>query len=269
MSMFKLSWNNATAPERIDLVFENRNKAYGAFVIRKEYEKVVLKAFVISIAAFVFAFYLPAIIRFISGAADELGKKKVEVKITELAPPPDMDETKPPPPPPPEIKLPDLKEVKFTPPVIVEEEVVEQIVDIKEMDNAVIGDENNLDGDTIAIEAPPQVNEVIEEDEAPVLFAPVMPEFPGGEEAFYAFVQKNLQYPPLAKSAEIEGRVFVEFVVNKDGSISDVQAVKGPQYGLREEAERVIKRLPAYKPGLQNGKPVKVKLTLPIQFELH
>jgi len=266
--MFKLSWNNATAPERIDLVFENRNKSYGAFVIRKSYEKTVLTAFAISILAFVFAFKVPALIRLISGAADELTKKKVEVKITELAPPPDMDETKPPPPPPPEVKLPDLKEVKFTPPVIVEEEVTEQIVDIKEMENAVIGDENK-EGDTVAYDIPPQENTVIEENEEPLLFVQNMPEFPGGEEAFYAFVQKNLQYPPLAKAAEVEGRVFVEFVVNKDGSISDVQAVKGPQYGLREEAERVIKKLPPYKPGLQNGKAVKVKLTLPIQFELN
>jgi periplasmic protein TonB len=264
--MYKLSWDNATSPERVELVFENRNKSYGAFQIRRSYEKTVLTAFLISVAAIVFAFYLPTIIRAISGAAERITTKP-KVTVTELAPPPPMDETKPPPPPP-DIKLPDLKQVNFTPPVIKpDEEVVEEVVTLKEMENAIIGTENNLEGDTVTYDLP-QTNTVIETNDEPVIFADEMPEFPGGEEAMYAFLHKTIQYPPLAKEANVQGKVIVQFVVEKDGSITDVKVLRGPEYGLREEAERAVKKLPKFKPGIQNGKPVRVFYQLPIIFNL-
>lgn len=95
-----------------------------------------------------------------------------------------------------------------------------------------------------------------------------MPEFPGGEKALYKFIQTNLKYPNEARKAGIEGRVFVEFMVEKDGAVTNVKAVKSPHEVLSAEAVRVVSMLPAYKPGTQSGKPIRIKLTIPIQFDL-
>ena len=95
-----------------------------------------------------------------------------------------------------------------------------------------------------------------------------MPEFPGGEDAFFKFIQTNLKYPYEAKKAQIEGRVYVEFMVEKDGSVTNVKAAKSPNELLSMEAVRVITMLPKYKPGTQNGIPVRIQLTIPIQFAL-
>ena len=94
------------------------------------------------------------------------------------------------------------------------------------------------------------------------------PGFPGGMPAFYEYVSKNLKYPNQARRMGIEGRVFVQFVVGKNGSITDVTAIKGIGAGCDEEAVRVIKSSPNWSPGKQRGKPVKVRMILPITFKL-
>ena len=95
-----------------------------------------------------------------------------------------------------------------------------------------------------------------------------MPEFPGGEQAMLKFVSENVQYPEEAKEKEISGRVLVGFIVEKDGSIGDVKVVKGIGGGCDEEAVRVVKAMPKWKPGKQDGKPVRVSFMLPINFKL-
>lgn len=94
------------------------------------------------------------------------------------------------------------------------------------------------------------------------------PEFPGGLEAFYQYISKNLNYPATARSASIEGRVYVEFIVDQDGSITEVKTVKGIGNGCDAEAERVIRNAPRFNPGSEGGEPVKVKMVLPIIFKL-
>ena len=96
----------------------------------------------------------------------------------------------------------------------------------------------------------------------------VMPEFPGGEQAMMDFVAKNVQYPKEAMEKEISGRVLVGFIVEKDGSISETEVVKGIGGGCDEEAVRVVKAMPKWKPGKQDGKPVRVHFILPLTFKL-
>lgn len=94
------------------------------------------------------------------------------------------------------------------------------------------------------------------------------PEFPGGQEAIFKFIQQNLKYPQLAKENNITGRVFVQFVVEKDGTVSNVRAMRDPGGGLGKEAERVVKAMPKWTPGKQRGKAVRAYFTLPINFVL-
>ena len=98
--------------------------------------------------------------------------------------------------------------------------------------------------------------------------AEVMPEFPGGDQAMMDFVAKNVQYPQEARDKEISGRVLVGFVVEKDGSITDVKVVKGIGGGCDEEAVRVVKAMPKWKPGKDKGKPVRVSYMMPFTFKL-
>ena len=96
----------------------------------------------------------------------------------------------------------------------------------------------------------------------------VMPEFPGGEQAMMEFVAKNVIYPKEAIDKEIDGRVLVSFIVEKDGSINEVKVMKGIGGGCDEEAVRVISAIPKWKPGKQDGKPVRVSYMMPITFRL-
>jgi len=95
-----------------------------------------------------------------------------------------------------------------------------------------------------------------------------MPEFPGGEAAMYKFIGKNIDYPRMAKESGISGRVFVTFVVERDGSVTDVQILRGIGGGCDEEAVRVIRAMPRWSPGKQRGKPVRVQYRMPIKFTL-
>ena len=95
-----------------------------------------------------------------------------------------------------------------------------------------------------------------------------MPEFPGKEKAMMEFVTNNIHYPEEAKDNGIEGRVFVEFVVEKDGSVNEVKVLKGIGHGCDDEAVRVVKTMPKWKPGMQKGKPVRVHYQMPFLFKL-
>lgn len=161
--------------------------------------------------------------------------------------------TEQPPPPPPKIQQPEIIEVPD------EEEIEEEI----EVDLDVEITEETVIEDIIIEEAP-------EEEVADEIFTIVedQPNFPGGTSAFYQYVQKNLKYPAQARRMGIEGKVFVQFVVDRDGTISQVTVVKGIGAGCDEEAARVIKNSPKWKPGKQRGQPVRVRMILPITFKL-
>jgi protein TonB len=161
--------------------------------------------------------------------------------------------TEQPPPPPPKVQIPEIVEVP-------DEEEIEEEIDV-DLDVEVT--EQTVVEDIVFTEAPM-------EEEVDEIFTIVedQPEFPGGMSAFYAYIGKRMTYPSQARRMGIEGRVYVEFIVDKDGSVTNVRAVKGIGAGCDEEAERVMKNVPKFKPGKQRGRAVKVKMVLPIYFKL-
>lgn len=164
------------------------------------------------------------------------------------------DETPPPPPPPePETVLSDVIEIKEN-----TEEV--QTADFSTEDDANKGVEIH--------EVVQQVEEEEPEEQKIHLVVEKMPEFPGGNDAMNRWLSKNIKYPLIAQENNIQGRVVCQFVVNSDGKIVDVQVVRGVEASLDAEAVRVIKSMPAWTPGRQGGKNVRVKYTLPIRFKL-
>ena len=162
--------------------------------------------------------------------------------------------TEQPPPPPPKIELPKIIEIPD------EEEIEEEI----EVDLDVEITEETVIEDIVFEEAP-------EEEVADEIFDIVedQPTPPGGMGAFYKYVGKEMNYPNQARRMGIEGRVFVQFVVDKSGHITDVRAIKGIGAGCDEEAVRVLQKAPKWAPGKQRGRPVKVRMILPITFKLN
>ena len=161
--------------------------------------------------------------------------------------------TEQPPPPPPKIQQPEIIEVPD------EEEIEEEIevdLDVEITEETVVED--------IVFDEP------VEEEVAEEIFTIVedQPSPKGGMAAFYEYVGKKLKYPAQARRMGIEGKVFVEFVVDKDGTITNVNAIKGIGAGCDEEAIRVIQASPKWNPGKQRGRPVKVRMILPITFKL-
>ncbi len=173
-----------------------------------------------------------------SGLEDE---EILEVMIEqEIVPPP------PPPPPPPEP------------------EIIEVVEDEAEVE------ETEIEAETEADEEIEIVEEVVEEPVIEKVFSVVekMPSFPGGEEKLYEYLGKNIKYPQMAKEAGVQGRVYVQFVVEKDGSITDVKVARGIGSGCDKEAERVVNKMPKWEAGEQRGKKVRVKYTLPVLYQL-
>jgi TonB family protein len=108
-----------------------------------------------------------------------------------------------------------------------------------------------------------------EDDEEFFMVVENMPEFPGGDLGLMKYIQKNVKYPAIAKEYYITGKVYVSFIVDKKGSVTNVKIVRGVDKNLDAEAMRVVKSLPKYKPGLQRGEPVRVMFTIPINFTLN
>ena len=149
-------------------------------------------------------------------------------------------------------------------------EVVE-IINVVEDDVQVATVEINTEDDkdkAVVISAP--VSAPITEEEDQVIFQVVekMPSFPGGDAALFKFLGDNVKYPVIAQENGVQGRVICQFVVNRDGSIVDVEVVRSVDPSLDKEAIRVIKSMPKWSPGQQRGKPVRVKYTLPVNFKL-
>jgi len=161
--------------------------------------------------------------------------------------------TEQPPPPPPQIQQPQVVEVPD------EEEIKE---DIKVNLDVEVTDQTKIEEIVVQAAAPEeesdQIFTIVEESASPK----------GGMAAFYKFVGEKIKYPPQARRMGIEGRVFVEFVIAKDGTLTEVKAIKGIGAGCDEEAVRIVQSSPPWNPGKQRGKPVKQRYTLPIIFKL-
>ncbi|MDB5018903.1 MAG: Energy transducer TonB [Pedobacter sp.] len=260
--------------EWLDVVFENKNKAYGAYQLRQKNSSTTSRALLFASAAFILLFITPRIISMIKGALpEEEVVKQVEVAIQ---PPPPVD-PKTPPPPPVEPPPPKQDQVKFPPPIVkpdveVRDQEPPQIEDLKKADpgqKTIAGDPNA----DIVIAAPvgegPKQAAVVEDTKVyDFVSIETPPGFPGGIEKFYAYVGKSIKYPPMAAENNIQGKVFLSFVVEKNGELTDIHVDRKLGGGTDEEAVRVLKASPRWTPGIQNGKPVRVKYNIPISFTL-
>ncbi|MBN8701747.1 MAG: energy transducer TonB [Bacteroidetes bacterium] len=262
-------WTNVVSSTRNELVFEGRNKSYGAFVIRREYNKTASFAVLVTSLAFVLLVAAPKIIQWIGSQQEEEIITPVDLTTSDLEAPPPVDETEPPPPPPPPPPV--METVKFTPPVVVDEEVPEEELPPPQETETQISTvtQEGTGGDEIII---PEEGDGVVEAVAEEVFTIVeeMPSFPGGEAEMQKFIQKNVSYPQMEKEAGIQGTVYVSFVVEKDGQITDAKILRGVSggKGCDNEALRVIKAMPGWKAGKQNGRSVRVQFNVPIRFTL-
>lgn len=273
-------------PKWVEMVFAGKNKEYGAYQLRKGTSGRNIKALLILViaAALVGGFLAWKVIEEKQAEeqqaymeAMELAKlqqqaKKEEKKKEPVKPKVEMKK-----------EIPVARETqKFTAPVIKKDELVKEENQVKQMDKlddkVAVGTENK-EGvkdrtveavrNDIAVAAPPpppapkpevatKVFDVVEE----------MPSFPGGNGALMSYLSSNTKYPVVAQENGVQGRVIVSFVVERDGSISDVKVARSVDPSLDREAQRVVKSMPRWKPGKQNGSAVRVKYTVPVVFRL-
>jgi protein TonB len=260
----------------LDILFEGRNKDYGAYELRKTYNRRIKKAMFMTGAVV----GILCIGYFVAGGTK--GKVRPlkddgEVMLVEIEQP---DKVLPPPPPP-KVQPQQVATIRLTTTRIVPDEQVkpdEKPPENDQADNMKIGTANVKGADDDGTEGPP-ANEagpgVVEapkkKDDDDGIFRSVEIEssFPGGTQAWARFLNKNLHYPDEAMSNEIQGMIMVQFIVDKDGHISDAVAISGPeQGGLREEAVRVIKKSGQWTPAVQNGRYVKSYKRQPVIFRI-
>ena len=262
----------------VDLVFEGKNQAYGAYQLRKNTGKRNLwSIFIMLIAAGLIAAVVGAN-AIISAASEGDAEIAADVNLSALAEKkPEVEEKAP-------VKIEEAKPVeqvkssiKFVPPVVKEDKDVREDKELKSQDElnetktAIGGFDvkgNTDDADAQVLKA---VEEVAQPEPKPAedkIFDVVeqQPTFKEGD--VRAWLARNMQYPPVAAENGISGRVVVGFVVERDGSISHVQVLRGVDPSLDKEAVRVVKSMPKWNPGMQNGSPVRVKYNVPVQFKL-
>jgi len=266
-----------------DIVFDGRNKEYGAYVLRKSYEKHIRNG----VIGGLFLFLLIVATPIISDKIANLSAKDMDEEIIvslELEAPPPLNPDEPPPPPPPDIPPPPppaKPTIKYTPPVVkADDEVIDEdpppfIEELQDIAISTKTQEGNEDGVDLGIldaygdgpiappvvEAPPPKEQIFDRVEQ-------MPQFGSGDKELMEYLAKNIKYPAIARENGIQGTVVVQFVVDKDGSITQPQVVRGIGGGCDEEALRVVRGMPKWQPGKQQGREVKVKFTLPIRFRL-
>jgi len=244
-----------------DLVFETRNKEYGAYVLRKNYRTNVIYSLLIGMAIMGTAVIMP----FLNARAIENRNKGterlVEIKMENLD---QANETVVPPPPPPPPPSDVVQQAKYVPPVVVDSVKPEETM-LMTADEAQIEVQNEE-----AVEVVEVVREEVKEEEEPEVFVVVeeMPLVPGGTAELLKYISAHLEYPAVAMENNIQGRVIVQFCVTPTGGISKVSLLRSVDPELDAEAIRVVKTLPSFKPGKQGGKPVPVWFQVPITFQL-
>ena len=268
--------NKILGSDILDIIFEGKNKSYGAYQLRKDYNKTLTKALIITGAILLLVFVASLLGKYISDNADKktfdvVDTQMAEIKKDEPPPPP------PPPPPPTPPPPPEVNQVKFTPPKIVKDEEVkpeEKIEEIKEdqvISTKTVESENKVqivqapveDKGTVVAEAPK------EDDEGKVFNkVEIEAEFPGGTGAWTKYLKNNLDANTPVDNGASEGtyQVIVRFIVSKDGSISDVVAETKHGFGMEAEAMKIIKKGPKWTPAQQNGRMVNAYRRQPITF---
>jgi len=251
------------APAFDDIVFEDRNKEYGAYRLRKRYNRNVTISLLIGILILATAIITPYLNAKASENKSKRAEKAVQIKMEKLDQP---NEQAPPPPPPPPPPTDVVQQQKYVPPVVVDSIRPEDVKQLMTADQAQTDVKN-----TEVVEVQQQVKEEVQEaepEQQPFIVVEEMPEFPGGTVELQKWLMEHTQYPEIAKENNIQGKVIVRFCVTPKGGVSQVSVLKGVDPELDKEAMRVVTTLPPFKPGKQGGKPVPVWYMVPIAFTL-
>ena len=272
---------NLTSEKWIDMIFEGKNKNYGAYTLRKNSPTRHTFAFLVVLAAAILTVLGSIGISQYNKAREAQRQAMTEVSALSNI---DLDKPEVPEeniqkqfeaPPPVELKstiqftVPEIKKDEEVPEdreMKTQEEVVRSDVQISIADVKGTNEETGVDIATLPEHKVIVQEEVKEEKVFEIVEQP--PSFPGGESAMYEWLSKNINYPVIAQENNIQGRVTCQFVVGRNGELEDVRVVRGVDPSLDKEAIRVIKSMPKWIPGRQGGNAVKVRYTLPVQFRL-
>ncbi|HMN04474.1 MAG TPA: energy transducer TonB [Flavobacteriales bacterium] len=260
------SWMNLLQVTRNEVVFAERNRAYGAYDLRTDYGRRLGLALVGAVVFFAVAIGTPYLIS--KMGPEEEGPEKVqivEVNLDNFREEDQPDE----PPPPPEVIIPPQPQIETVQFVAVEasNEPVDAPPPTQEDLGETTASTTTQEGQKIDAPPPPPPPPV-EEETFDLAAVQEQPDFPGGMAQMYKYLQSNTRYPDMEFDAGIQGKVYVEFVVESNGSVSNVRVARGVSPGLDKEALRAVKSMPKWSPGKMNGKPVKVRFTIPVDFKL-
>lgn len=265
----------------LEIIFENRNKAYGAYPIRREHPNTMRRTVLSLLAGIAICLAAPHLLASFSNIENEkFAERHVVIELEDKV---KIEKNKPP-------KLenivaeqPKQSFIKpFVPPIVVQNntKTIETPPDVVSISQSIaaVGKINQPDGEPGGIPEPIETpgNGIIEEPKpsAPepkieIFDVPeIPPYFPGGEMELLNFLKKNINYPQLAKETGVEGTVVVSFVVNEKGELTNLKLIKDIGGGCGKEVFRLLNLMPRWRPGEQNGQFVKVKMTLPVKFEL-
>ena len=245
-----------------DVVFENRNKLYGAYLLRRTYANHLLSGVGVTLV-------LVSVILSMNDMPSDRPFKRLplptgEETIVTITHPPPKDERSKERPPAPKKPQTEINRILITKENVIQPDSVEPVTDFEFNDDMEFGETFATDGDIVSSEPePPSVAEP-----EVLVVAEVMPSYEGGFEALIKFITKNIKYPRAPRRIGVEGTVYVGFVVGANGSVRDVHIVKGIHPDCDSEAMRVVSMLPMWRAGSHNGKPVSVRMVLPIKFDL-
>jgi protein TonB len=269
--------NKIMSADLLDIVFEGRNKDYGAYELRKTYNKRLAIA-IISMTAIIVLLFVGYLLA--NNFGDQEKSKEMVVQDVELENIKEEIPEEPPPPPPPKPPDPPKVEMtKFTPPKIVKDEEVkedEKPPEVEKLEDTKISIVNQEGVKDLGIVAPPiddgkgvvEAPKKVEEDyDKTFTKVEIESSYPGGQGAWARYLNKSLRYPQEAIDQEIQGTVVVQFIVDKEGNVSEVEAISGAKE-LHAEAIRVIKKSGKWQPAVQNGRQVKSYKKQPIVFRL-
>ncbi len=267
------------SPDTLELLFAHRNKAYGAYQLRRNYNQTLAKSVGIGLLLLVAGLVLPHLLSAVNVSTDDMERNVVidmsKIKVESTPPPPVL-------PPPAPASPPVQASQRFVPPTPTPDDQVKDenpptVADV--LDNKAIIGKSDHEGE---IEVEPTLNfpkelpttiEAPKEDPDVVMgqFDVQKPaSFPGGEKELFKYLAENLHYPTRAREVGLQGTVALSFVVNKDGSISEVTILKDAVgAGCGKEAQRVIANMPKWTPGEANGRAVRVRFTIPVKFALN
>ena len=256
-----------------ECVFENRNRLYGAYVLRHEYEKTMQRALLMTLAGGIAIFIIGRMFSSLqANRIPEIPDIEVIAKLSDISPQ--------------EVSLPPMPKIipppaatTSTVPIATQQFTTMQTVrdqdaqtngtQIQQLNpDVAIGTQNQSGQNQVALQQQTQTSQTNQQTETVEDWAELMPVFNGGEKALYKFIQSHFTYPSFARDNDISGKVIVSFIVEKDGKVTDIRIVRSVHSSIDQEVLRVMSLLPPFKPGTQNGTPVRVRFNLPIRIQL-